>query len=480
MSVTEWLLHLRRHVSPDEGVADPRAAFAPVAVLVVGIVALCTTWAPARAFTALRPWGVLSILVVVLVLVGASRQLPGSANWRVWQPQWFLVGNFFIGLIGAAFVASSAMPGAAAFAGFFLLTTAVHGSMLRVSLETPWYIGVWVAQAALALVFNHGGDQLALWSIVLPSSIVAGLVLGTSALQADRRREEATATRNALHAEILAHEERESRALEKKLRDFLGVQHDLKTPLFVASLEMEHVRSAVDTLDRPDVHDAATTVQEALSRLARLMASAKEALDGRESSAQPVALGQRIADVRKTLARRFPAVVLHTPKDADDVIVMVNGGADTLLRVLENVCLNACEGDGTRGATNVVMSVLTGEGTVVIHIDDDGPGFPEHMRGPVTPFVTTKTSGTGLGLFTVDRLISASGGELWKENRAVGGARVTLQLNGASHHAPAAQTFLLDELGFPEPSPRSPSQVEQPRPRPERVEVRSLVDVESA
>jgi two-component system C4-dicarboxylate transport sensor histidine kinase DctB len=455
MSFRAWLLHLRRHLSPDEGAASTREAFAPVTVLVVGIVALCTTWAPARAFTALRPWGVLGVMAFVLVLVAVSRQLPGRANWRAWQPQWFIVGNFFIGLIGAAFVSSSAMPGAAAFAGFFLLTTSFHGLAMRVSLETPWFVAVWVTQVALALVFNHDAAHITLWAILLPSSIVGGLVLGTSALQADRRQEEVTATRNALHAGLLAHEEREASLLGNKLRDYLGVQHDLKTPLFVAALEMEHVIAGLDEVARPDVREAATNVHDALKRLSSLMATAKAALDGRESSAQPVPLGPAIKRLRATIDRRFPGVELTTPTDVDAVIVMATGGDETLLRILENLTLNACEGDGTRGAKHVVLHVLHGDGTVVMHIDDDGPGFSEKAAGPVTPYVTTKSSGTGLGLFTVERLTTASGGELWRENLAKGGARVSVQLQGGVNLGPMRPLF-----EQPEPSTMDASEEE--------------------
>ena len=68
-------------------------------------------------------------------------------------------------------------------------------------------------------------------------------------------------------------------------------------------------------------------------------------------------------------------------------------------------------------------------GSVAISVCDDGPGFSaEHLAGPITGFQSTKADGTGLGLYTAERLVRASGGSVARENGPEGGARVTAVL----------------------------------------------------
>ena len=49
----------------------------------------------------------------------------------------------------------------------------------------------------------------------------------------------------------------------------------------------------------------------------------------------------------------------------------------------------------------------------LLHVRDDGPGIPEHLREKVfQPFFTTKEEGTGLGLSIVARIVHEHGGRI--------------------------------------------------------------------
>jgi PAS domain S-box-containing protein len=61
-------------------------------------------------------------------------------------------------------------------------------------------------------------------------------------------------------------------------------------------------------------------------------------------------------------------------------------------------------------------------------LEDDGPGIPEEVaRRLGQPFVTTRATGTGMGLAVVRRIMAASGGNLSVGRAALGGAEVTLE-----------------------------------------------------
>ena len=136
---------------------------------------------------------------------------------------------------------------------------------------------------------------------------------------------------------------------------------------------------------------------------------------------------------------RFPGVLVTVLGDAEASVVMA-GGRTSLDRVLTNLVMNACEGDGRAGAKHVEIDVRRRpnkheeqEERVTIVVRDDGPGIPAQVlaspvdaRGP-----TTKAEGSGLGFFLVHTIVAATGGSLTRATRSIGGAEVIVDLPGA-------------------------------------------------
>ena len=57
------------------------------------------------------------------------------------------------------------------------------------------------------------------------------------------------------------------------------------------------------------------------------------------------------------------------------------------------------------------------------------PGIPPEVREKIfTPFFTTKSKGTGLGLATTKRFVEAHGGTIGVESPAGGGTTITIRL----------------------------------------------------
>ncbi|ERP93008.1 ATPase [Alcanivorax sp. P2S70] len=102
-----------------------------------------------------------------------------------------------------------------------------------------------------------------------------------------------------------------------------------------------------------------------------------------------------------------------------------------LHRVLQNLVTNALR----YARSSIVMRVQESEGRVLIYVDDDGPGIPEHERERVfKPFARLDKSrhrasgGYGLGLSIVKRIVDWHGGEIRVEESPAGGARFTVEL----------------------------------------------------
>jgi signal transduction histidine kinase len=71
--------------------------------------------------------------------------------------------------------------------------------------------------------------------------------------------------------------------------------------------------------------------------------------------------------------------------------------AKLIHQLLLNLVQNGLEAMNSGG--NLKMSTINMDGMVLLSVKDDGPGIPEHILEKLgTPFLTTKPTGTGLGL----------------------------------------------------------------------------------
>ncbi|HWR90434.1 MAG TPA: ATP-binding protein, partial [Dissulfurispiraceae bacterium] len=101
---------------------------------------------------------------------------------------------------------------------------------------------------------------------------------------------------------------------------------------------------------------------------------------------------------------------------------------EKLLRVLLNGMQNAVQAMGDGGVLRV--SAKSSGRWVTIVIEDNGPGIsPDMQEHLFSPFYTTKSTGTGLGLAYCGKAIGDMKGTITLTNRADGrGAALTIRL----------------------------------------------------
>jgi signal transduction histidine kinase len=100
-------------------------------------------------------------------------------------------------------------------------------------------------------------------------------------------------------------------------------------------------------------------------------------------------------------------------------------------RAFVNLIGNAIEAMPEGG--EVRISAELDAGSVVVHVDDTGPGVAPEIRSKLfQPFVTAgKRNGLGLGLALTRQTVLEQGGDLWVGSAPRGGARFSLRLPGA-------------------------------------------------
>jgi signal transduction histidine kinase len=107
--------------------------------------------------------------------------------------------------------------------------------------------------------------------------------------------------------------------------------------------------------------------------------------------------------------------------------------AELLKIVFLNLLVNSAHAMNGKG--HIHIRVVAADETVRVVVADTGPGIPSEIREKIfTPFFTTKSRGTGLGLSTAKRLIEAHRGTIWIDCPPSGGTTVTIELPLAQAH----------------------------------------------
>jgi C4-dicarboxylate-specific signal transduction histidine kinase len=172
-------------------------------------------------------------------------------------------------------------------------------------------------------------------------------------------------------------------------------------------------------------------LDEARDALARMVGEGKRAGDvirglqalARKANPQPTTLDvddvirEVLALTRSEVQRH--GVVLRTELAAHDRPVV--GDRVQLQQVLLNLILNGIDAVRTmeHGPRELaVLSALTGADSVLVSVEDSGPGLDPAIASRIfEPFVTTKSDGLGMGLSICRSIIDAHGGRLWVSPR---------------------------------------------------------------
>ena len=95
----------------------------------------------------------------------------------------------------------------------------------------------------------------------------------------------------------------------------------------------------------------------------------------------------------------------------------VRGNVGLLVQVFLNILINAAQAMETYGTIQVRV-LPSGAEWVDVEIEDNGEGIaPEHLPHLFEPFVTSKASGSGLGLSLVAKIVGDHGGLIEVDSR---------------------------------------------------------------
>ena len=256
-----------------------------------------------------------------------------------------------------------------------------------------------------------------------------------SLVEDQRRAEEQIMQLNAELEQRVRDRTAQLEAANHELEAFAySVSHDLRAPLRA----MDGFSSALvsdyhDQLDEQARHYLGR-IQEASKRMGQLIEDLLNLsrVTRRELNRERIDLSQLAAEIAAELKNQNPQ------RQVEFEIMpgmMVQADAHLIRIALENLLNNAYKFTGQREKACIRVGVMQKEGEQTYFVSDNGVGFNMEYAGKLfVPFQRLhgihEYPGTGIGLVTVQRIITRHGGRIWPEAQVDQGAVFFFTLDG--------------------------------------------------
>ncbi|MGE5176649.1 MAG: ATP-binding protein [Hyphomicrobiales bacterium] len=211
-----------------------------------------------------------------------------------------------------------------------------------------------------------------------------------------------------------------------------AVAHEIRNPLTPIQFALQRLK---DEARRPEA-PRAQVVEEGVESILREVRSLQEFATAFSSVAQlpePTPQPCDLVALAEDVARLYGAsTTVEFRVEAEHPVPVAWADAGQIQRVLVNLIKNALE--AMNGTGSIVLRVRreagaagTGDGMVALEVDDTGPGMdPATLDRAAHPGFTTKSTGSGLGLTLVQRIVEQHGGRLSIESSPGVGTRATI------------------------------------------------------
>jgi signal transduction histidine kinase len=213
----------------------------------------------------------------------------------------------------------------------------------------------------------------------------------------------------------------------RRQREFISnASHELRSPLATAHTMLEAATRAPQNVDWPQVAHDTLTEQE---RLASIIDELLDLASFDETSLSSQHRAVDLDEIVFTEAKRIHGTTIDLSRVSG---ARVEGDPSQLTRAVRNLLLNAQRHTHSR----IAVTVAELNDTVILTIDDDGPGIAEHDRHRVFErFVrldqarAREHGGVGLGLALVASIVQHHHGTVLVDDSPLGGARLQVSLH---------------------------------------------------
>jgi PAS domain S-box-containing protein len=228
----------------------------------------------------------------------------------------------------------------------------------------------------------------------------------------------------------LEHQTRQAETLNALGTIAAGIAHDLNNPLAIISSRAELMLSSLLDTAKPRLREDLEVLHQHAQRASRIASGLLSLASQRTGTRQSVNVKDLVEATTSLLGVDFRKSNIEVVTALDGSLPAIMADPIALQRVLMNLVLNARDAMPGGGKITIASSLAPVNSEMVqLSVADTGTGIPADVLSKLFDvFFTTKTNGTGLGLWMARRTLREHGGDIKVDSGADKGTKFTLTL----------------------------------------------------
>lgn len=210
-----------------------------------------------------------------------------------------------------------------------------------------------------------------------------------------------------------------------------GVAHEIGNPLNSLNIHLQLLGRKLRKLplnERGPLEENLATARDEIHRLDLILKQFLQAVRPTTPRRERADLHALLHDTLKLLEAELASRKIIIELDLAESMPSALIDSVQFQQVFYNLIQNASQAISSNKG-RIIIRTRVNDFEAVISIEDNGTGIsPDHMGAIFEPYRTTKSSGSGLGLLIVRRIVREHGGEIAIESEENQGTRVVIHL----------------------------------------------------
>jgi len=209
-----------------------------------------------------------------------------------------------------------------------------------------------------------------------------------------------------------------------------GVAHEIGNPLNSLNIHLQLIERQARKLDGParaELQESIDIARAEISRLDSIVTQFLRAIRPTRPQMHPESINAVVEEAVRFFASEIRDRDYVVEQELQSDLPLLQLDRDQMNQAVYNVIKNSLQAVERRGILRIRTDM--DESHVLVSFTDTGGGISaENLSRIFEPYFTTKTTGTGLGLLIVRRIVREHGGELSIESSEGKGLTLTIRL----------------------------------------------------
>jgi two-component system, sporulation sensor kinase E len=209
-----------------------------------------------------------------------------------------------------------------------------------------------------------------------------------------------------------------------------GVAHEIGNPLNSLNIHLQLIERAARKINgakRSELQESIEVARAEIDRLDSIISQFLRAIRPTHPQLRPESVNSMVEESVRFFAPEIKDRDIVVEQELRSDLPLLELDRNQMKQAFYNVIKNSFEAMKSRGILRIRTDL--DESHVIVRFADTGGGISaENLSRAFEPYFTTKTSGTGLGLLIVRRIVREHGGELSIESSEGQGLTLTIRL----------------------------------------------------